>query len=292
MFTVKPRSMPRTVLLALALVGLVCSMLAATARPAAADPSDCSVKVFFGLHGIGEGPSGSVPAEAPELSGFDYYQNQISGEVLNDPVPYTTVAFSALDLIPGSPDLALDVLNAVTAVSDGVSALSSAVNGWVAGCPLSELNIALVGYSMGAWIINDWLVHNQASWKYIKAVVLYGDPCWTDGADRGMVRAAESAIPAIGAIDGCMPPGTYPYPATSHPFLTQSWCVGGDPVCGAGFADNTAAMGASALVCVAEAVTGPPFPHCPHFWYRVGQPAASTLQDGAQFVVTQLNATP
>jgi predicted esterase len=281
----------RSVFLSVAVFGLLASAVAGTAVPASAAPAAnpyCNTPVFFGLHGVGEGPSSTDSKLAPELTGFDDAQNQISGAVLADLVSYTTVSFSALDLLPDNPQLASDVYKAVTAVSNGVSQLDKYFNNWISGCQIDQPKIALVGYSMGAWVINDWLDHNPGDWIYIKAVVLYGDPCWIDGADKGLVRAA--GIAGVAGLVGCMSARTYPYPAatdvyTPH-FKTQSWCVGGDPVCGGGFKGKLAKMVKGGLGCLAD--TKPPYTRCPHYWYRTGEPAAVTLKDGAQLVVSQL----
>jgi predicted esterase len=279
---------PRSVLLCLAVAALLASTLAITAPPtaaAAAANSYCNVPVFFGLHGMGEGPSKTVPAISPELMGFDYEQNQISGAVLNDPVPYTTVTASLWDLLPTATHVATDVAKLLAAVNNGESALQTAVSDWISGCQLSQLKIALVGYSMGAWVINKWLNDHPGDWIFIKAVVLYGDPCWKDGADKGLVRLAGGD--GVADLIGCSSAKTYPYPApqgifTTVPFEMQSWCAYHDPVCGGGYAGKLTAQVPAAVVCIFSNSS------CPHNIYQVGRAGAVTLKDGAKFVVKQL----
>jgi hypothetical protein len=137
---------------------------------------------------------------------------------------------------------------------------------------------------MGAWVINKWLDDNPGDWIFIKAVVLYGDPCWLDGADKGLVRAA--GIGGVAHLLGCMSAKTYPYPAPTPAytpqFKTQSWCVGGDPVWGGGYKGNLAAQVGASIVCAFTDTK------CAHNWYRTHGPAAAALKDGAQFVVSQL----
>jgi hypothetical protein len=282
---------PRSMLLALALAGLAASAVAGTAMPAVAAPaapSRCTEPVYFFLHGMGEGPSPQNYPVAPELAGFEHYVKQYaSGPVAVKDVPYTTAALSWLDLVPDYPGLDSDVYNLTTAANDGVTELGNAFDKVTAGCPIGEPGIALVGYSMGAWVINDWLNKNPAFWLYIRAVVLYADPCWDDLAtsDTGVVRAA--GIAGVLGLPSCMSGSTYPYPhATSvysPGFKAESWCVGGDPVCGGGYKGNLADMVKSALACTINS-------NCAHLWYRLGKPAAVTLKDGAQFMIGQLGS--
>ena len=100
---------------------------------------------------------------------------------------------------------------------------------------MSQDKIALVGYSMGAWVINKWIVDHPLEWDMIKAVVLYGDPCKVNGKDKGLVREFAASY-------GCMPAKDYPYPlpggTTAVPFPVQSWTMPRDPVTGAGWAGN------------------------------------------------------
>jgi hypothetical protein len=165
--------------LGLALAALLVSAFAATGSPAMAAASSCANTgtVFFGLHGMYEGPSTTVPQSSPEIQGFDYEQNLISGAVLNDPVPYPTATASLPDLI-----------NLVSFVKTGENNLQSYLAAWTKGCTTAQDKVALVGYSMGAWVINKWLKDHSSELSMIKAVALYGDPCWIDGADRGLVR--------------------------------------------------------------------------------------------------------
>ena len=57
---------------------------------------------------------------------------------------------------------------------------------------MSQDKVALVGYSMGAWVINKWLADHPREWSMIKAVVFYGDPCWSHGSDVGLARGFGS----------------------------------------------------------------------------------------------------
>jgi hypothetical protein len=128
-------------------------------------------------------------------------------------------------------------------------------------------------------VINKWLHDNPGEWILIRAVVLYGDPCWIDGADKGLLRLARLADQV-----GCSSAKTYPYPAPAGvlqvPFLTQSWCAYHDPVCGGGYRSSLKNQPRNAYNCRNTT--------CPHNQYRVGYRGEGALKSGAQFVVQQL----
>ena len=95
----------RSVLLGVALAALLVSTLVATGRPAAAAArsSSCdTTPVFFGLHGMGEGPSPTKPKQkdwSKLILDFDQAQNNISGAVPVAPVSYTTVTAKNLNIL-------------------------------------------------------------------------------------------------------------------------------------------------------------------------------------------------
>ena len=253
-------------LLALATSALPAS--AATARPGVI--RTCTIPVFFGLHGMKEGPgSGGIGGPgistlSPELKSFDDDQNAISGAVLIYPVSYTVV-------YPNAWSIATSLLPALT---NGENALQSDITGYSKGCSQSQDKIALVGYSMGAWVINKWIMDHPLERFMIKAVVLYGDPCLMNGKDEGLVREFL-------ASHGCMPANDYPYPVpggtVANPFPVQSWTAARDPVSGADWAGNK-----SAQLKAAEDCNNPKT--CSHLDYT----GSIAIRDGAQFVVSQL----
>jgi predicted esterase len=271
----------RSVLSGAALAALLAATLVTTGPPAAAvarpaaNPN-CGHPVMFGLHGMGEGPSSNTVKGftnlSPEIMDFDAAQNRLSGAILMDYVAYPTVTASKWDV------LTLANLGPLTsAVNSGESALQSDVASWTAGCKLSQDKIALVGYSMGAWIINKWLKDHPGEWILIGAVVLYGDPCWKDGPDQGLAR--------LYGVTGCSPAKDYPFPAPSGvlqvPFQMQSLCAYHDPVCGGGYASNKKTQLAAAENCKQGS-------SCPHLHYTEGAPSSGPLHEGAKFVVQTL----
>lgn len=280
----------RSVLLGLALAALLVSTLAATGPPAAAATAtgtDCGLPVFFGLHGMAEGPSDSNPTgnptgNSPEIDDFGKALNLITGPtrpVYEIPVPYTTVYASKWD--------ALTAVNAgplTDAVKDGEKRLQHDVDDWTAGCQLSQDRIALVGYSMGAWVINKWLKDNPGEWIKISAVVLYGDPCWNQGADQGLARYTLPPL-HLTMTRGCSPAANYPYPApdttTLVNFTTASVCLQWDPICGGGYANNKGLQLKVAENCKPDS-------GCTHLDYTFGAPSGGVIYDGAKFVVQHL----
>jgi pimeloyl-ACP methyl ester carboxylesterase len=248
-----------------ALLALVTSALpasAATARPVTATCD--TTPVFFGLHGMAEGPSRTISTLSPELESFDTDQNAISGAVLTYPVSYPTIY----------PDQLPSLVKTPIAVIHGEIALQADITAYAAGCSASQDRIALVGYSMGAWVINLWIDLHPLEWDMIKAVVLYGDPCWVDGNDEGLARlVARSA--------GCMPAPDYPYPlpggTTFVPFPVQSWTMSLDPVTGADWGGNKIGQLTAATNCNNPTT-------CSHLDYT----GDTEIYQGAQFVVSQL----
>lgn len=236
---------------------------AAMARPGMTTTCD-TTPVFFGLHGMGEGPSSANP-NSKEMLSFDTDQNAISGAVLFFPVTYPDVSVSDWPslLIPGP-----------AAVLIGENNLETDIKNYTAGCSNSQDRIALVGYSMGAWVINKWIMDHPFELGKIKAVVLFGDPCWVNGKDKGLVRRSP-----VAADYGCMPASDYPYPAPQSivPFLVQSWTMPNDPVTGNGWGGKTFTTQLGAAVnCLKN--------HCSHLDYA----GSTEIYQGAQFVVSRL----
>lgn len=254
-----------------ALLALVISALpasAATARSGMTATCD-TTPVFFGLHGMGEGPSSASP-NSKEMLSFDTDQNAISGAVLFYPVSYPDVALSNWFSLLAAP------FTIPSAVLIGESNLQNDIKNYRAGCSNSQDRIALVGYSMGAWIINKWIMDHPLERFWVKAVVLFGDPCWVNGSDKGLVRRSP-----VAAGYGCMPAADYPYPVpgapSTVPFLTQSWTMPNDPVTGSGWGGKTfnAQLNAAAN-CVKN--------QCSHLDYT----GSTEIYQGAQFVVSRL----
>ena len=281
----------RSALLASALAALLVSALMATGppAPAAAAVTACQ-PVVWGLHGMGEGPPRSKQYPySPELFDFD-----TSGKVPVLGIPYTPVTASNWDVLDS---VSLGPLT--DAANDGERTLQYALTSYTKICTPAHTKIALVGYSMGAWVVNKWLVDHPDERTLISAVVLYGDPCWVNGSDAGLLRL----LPSYNPSHGCLPANNYPYPAPApggvREFQVQSWCLYHDPVCGGGYGSlvkkskrdtrltlsqkrEKAAYGQLNLARQCEKT------HCPHGRYRIGDTGEGLLKAGAQFVTQQL----
>jgi hypothetical protein len=224
--------------------------------------------VMFGLHGMGEGPSSTDPNLSPEISGVNNAQKLISGAVRMQFAPYPTVTPSVWDV--------LDTINRgplTKAVQTGESNLQSYLAAWTKGCQVSREKIALVGYSMGAWVINKWLKDHPNEWSWVKVLVLYGDPCWSNGSDLGLARIFHAT--------GCNPAQYYPAPGSSTSFHIFSDCLNLDPVCGAGYGDAGIAQLDAAAACTHKST-------CAHLQYTNGAPSSGPLYNGAKFLVQAL----
>jgi hypothetical protein len=233
---------------------------AATVRPGAI--MTCTAPVFFGVHGMNEGPSPSISAVSPEILSFAD-QNAVASVGIF-PVSYTTVYPSAWSVIS----------SLYSALDNGENALQADIAAYSKGCSASQDKIALVGYSMGAWVINKWIMDNPSEWNMIKAVVLYGDPCYASGGDEGLVRE-------FGSGNGCMPANYYPFPAWvgtgKDTFGVYSSTMPRDPVSGAGWDGNAAAQLFAAVNCNNPNT-------CSHLDYT----GSTEMSEGAQFVASKL----
>ncbi len=252
--------------------GLTLNTTAAPAGPATLTPAaasaGCPAAEIIGVHGTSEGPSSTDSKDSPEIKAtFAAFaaDEQKLGEhdARMEYFAYPTVTFA--EYLPVNwPALR-------TTIYDYAGELEAQLEGFSRSCP--DTPISLVGYSLGALLIDNMLSSYSGEWNSIDAVELYGDPCWynPDGGYRGLARYASTA----GFRLGCFPENAYPYPlvspAGSH-FAVQSLCISGDPICGQGWAPYE--VGGQVI---AAALCG--LDRCPHLSY----PAASA-SDGAAFL--------
>jgi hypothetical protein len=236
------------------------------APPGSSSACDPAPLLFLGLHGLGQGPSGTVKPVSPEITDFDDAQNLLSGVIKAAPVSYPTAGFSLLDKRgkfnagPLTKDLQI-----------GVAHLQSALAADTKGCKPAQDDVALMGYSMGAWVIDDWLRTHKSEWPIVKAVVLFGDPCYYYGLAREWTRTC-----------GPSPDYPYPAPASSLPFKVKAFCLKLDPVCGAGYAlPGRKLQLAAAAACLKK--------KCAQLQYVDGAPSSGPLYSGAQFMVQTLD---
>jgi Cutinase len=193
--------------------------------------ADCPPAEIIGVHGTGEGPSSTDRTDSPEIKAtFNAFatDEQKLGEHGARPeyYAYPTVSFAAY-LPVNWPTLRNIIGNYARQLGAELEHVSYF-------CP--DTPISLVGYSLGAMLINDMLSSYRNEWNHLDAVEFYGDPCWYNpNRDyRGLAQYATSA----GFRLGCFPENAYPYPLVSPDgfhFLVQSLCNNKDPVCGRGW---------------------------------------------------------
>ncbi len=247
------------------MVPVASSASAATTQSSQAVTQTCGIPVVFGLHGMNEGPSPSISAVSPELQSFDTDLNALGGGVGFDPVPYPTVYPNAWSVIT----------SLYSALNNGENALQAAIMSYSQGCSASQDKIALVGYSMGAWVINKWIEDYPQEWNLVRAVVLYGDPCYVFMGDEGLVRELSASY-------GCMPASFYPYPAYTLsgavPFGAESYSDWLDPVTGFGWGAGPLSAQVNAAIHCNNPAT------CSHLDYT----GSDYIRAGAELVIYKL----
>jgi hypothetical protein len=236
----------------------------------------CSTKpIIYYVHGIGQGPTVSAPQLAKSAT-LESFNEDLSALIYG----YTYTAKPVL-----YPAASVFNLGATwdTYMNDGVRNLQSDVaQGDKATCA-GDRHIVLVGYSMGAWVVDKWLQQHRNEWGEVAAVTLFGDPCWTSSGDNeGLTRLFLGSY-------GCPSGKTYPYPVAkgSVPFPVASYSLNKDPVSGLGFGGgslhlvNKSKQLAAATACVSSKI-------CPHLRYQLGQSGAALVEQGVTLVANQL----
>jgi Cutinase len=254
------------------------SVSAAHASTTTASAKCNNVPVVYLVHGIEQGPTVSAPqlSRSPELESFvdDMDEDEDAPRFA-----WQTVAYPAAS-----------VFNLVatwdTYMNDGERNLQAEITSWNNRTCAGDRHIALVGYSMGAWVIDKWIIDHKSEWGEVKAVSLFGDPCWTSPKyNAGLTRLYLASY-------GCPSTKYYPYPAarSSVPFPISSYSLNKDPISGQGFSAHLTVLNldnqlASALACFDTAT-------CPHLDYQNGQIGADAVESGAGFVVQHLAGLP
>jgi hypothetical protein len=216
------------------------------------------------LHGFGEGPTGSFgPGDsqilvetATEFSEAAKGKNVKPPHYIEYPNPdilmSVLIAIALNNIIPGVSVFLQDLKDAL---SIGVEELNAYVRGTVLKeCPKNkDPKIVLVGYSLGTWIINEWLNREESAgggknlWKYISAVELYGDVLWRR---KGPPYPAGGVDTYEGVLRRLNIPTLIGLPIKNDPYaegkevqgpggeLSKRWqsrCLRGDAWCGEGY---------------------------------------------------------
>ena len=198
--------------------GPIFTITAGTAGNCQSTTNNCPDVYFIGVHGTLQ------DAGSPELDEtwkiFD----------ANRPADQTARYIS---LVYHSPDFKSweDAANLFfPAEQEGLKNLNVLIrkenNGILKNCPTQR--IVLVGYSLGSWIVNDWLSKNENLWSHIRAVVLYGDPLWHRSGQGFSYAGLAAGLPFTPDPYMNTPPG----PGVGISDRWQSWCIQKDPVCG------------------------------------------------------------
>jgi Cutinase len=175
----------------------------------------CSITVL-GLHGLNE------DAGSPTIKDtFDKLQAR-GLQATYTSVPYSTVT---------TPDLLVFLnvgdRNPVLKATDDLNGAAQAAE---ATCHPARL--VLVGYSLGAWVIDEWIHHAEpAQSDKIVAVMVFGDPQWN--------------WPNTGA-GGIARHGLYSKSLAIEPYRPEpplgwrfgGFCATGDPICGGGYGNT------------------------------------------------------
>lgn len=150
---------------------------------------DCSRPFVVGVHGMGEGPD-EKGAGAPSAVLNDTV-NRLRGLRAAHKGPDAETLFLRYPTINAHTLADLDFWrsgNFFTTVKNASRGLSHEVSRARSTCP--QRRVALLGYSLGAWIVDDYLAGQSAAFRQrtISAVVLYGDPEWPAPAPGGLAR--------------------------------------------------------------------------------------------------------
>lgn len=258
---------------AAALTVAVSVPVVASASTITATAAKCGyTQAVYGLHGVNQGPSDTVKTTSPTLTSFktDLAKFDSESQVTFTAVNYPTVKVTSL-----TDDAAMTII-----MNTGEANLQADIAAHIdETCQLyRDHSVSLVGYSMGAWVINDWLMKHKNEWNYIDTVILYGDPCWHNSLfNYGLAQLFLDGY-------GCVPVSTYPYPeAKAHvPFPIVSYSLNLDPISGDGWQGGLseytqAAQLAAALNCWSGVV-------CSHLDYKIGAKGGGQVYDGAKLV--------
>lgn len=218
--------------------GLLVSQSAApttVAQPVTA--ARCPVH-FLGLHGLDE----QSDLTSPTINAtWESFQSAVTAKALppeRDAIAFPKVtrnAFLAKNGVVGiEPD-----------VNAGVAAIQRAMDRAVRSC--SSTTFVLAGYSLGAWVVDKFLVTDPRRRELVRAAQLYGDPQWTSpGKGKGLAVLFNRGLRT-------------PYPP--FPDKVQSLCNHRDPVCGTGYRDSARDL-AQRLKDMQAPVKCPDSTHC------------------------------
>jgi hypothetical protein len=248
-------------------VPLAAATLPANASEAAGQALSCPRVVLIGLHGITEGPSTTVSQKSPTIQAtFTAFANEVK-KLPNDGTSHAyRLQWFGYPTVPRSDfnGSYSGLRNALSVVGTTATQLYNYVSGQVDAC--SGTLVSVVGFSMGAWVINVALTQHYYMAALLNLAAMEGDPCWSNTGDgsAGLAQRAQEARVQL----GCLNADSYPYLTFANPYTAFSVCVPKDPVCGERFNLLTVAQQRTAANNCTKT------DGCPHFAYPTDGAAA------------------
>jgi hypothetical protein len=197
--------------------------------------AQCPNAYFVGVHGMREGPDQGGNGDSIVIS-ETWQEFEKLAKAKGKQVKYHSIWYPA-------PSDWTNIALLFQDVAIGVAELDKQIRGILKTCP--GLKIALVGYSFGAWVIDDWLSisENEALWQFIGAVQLYGDPLWKRTGPPYLGGTVDTYIGVAHVVNptGMGFPNPNPYsntpegPGVGLSDRWQSRCLKDDPICGEGY---------------------------------------------------------
>jgi Cutinase len=196
----------------------------------------CPTVQFLGVRGSGEGSSGFGKTVGPVLATVNRQLSYVNVGNWSEPSSYP-----AIPVNPLKPTFNSDYIKSV---DDGVAGLHSEVARFLSSC--SHTPLLLAGYSQGAEVVDDWLLTDNNGGSNVIGVALLGDPRFNtnNSEDVGTNRSVNGIAPlqfadwdtfpyTTGLFSPPSPFGTWVRYPNSYKSSLRSFCVSGDPICGA-----------------------------------------------------------
>jgi hypothetical protein len=239
--------------------------------------AQCPNAYFVGVHGMGEGPDQGGNGDSIVIrETWQEFEKLVKAK--GKQVKYHSIWYPA-------PSDWTNIALIFQDVAIGVAELDKQIKAILKTCP--GLKIVLGGYSLGAWVIDDWLSRreNEGLWQYIRAVELYGDPLWKRTGPPYLGGTVDTYIGVAHLVnpDGVGLPNPNPYennpegPGTGLSDRWQSRCLKDDPICGEGY-------GRTLWLAQLDVVTYCLSHFCPHHMYTKANGGHNLTERGAKFL--------
>jgi hypothetical protein len=212
--------------------------------------SSCRDVLFLGVHGTGEGPPDPRHSAVIETTWTAFYGALPAG--VSKAVDY--VQYPADLQLPSYLRFAAKVNNSE---DQGVKALDHTFFDWLSRCPAQKFVMA--GYSMGAWVIDDWFASHHLSaqriFQHLLAVVNYGDPMFLIEKSKPPVEGITRIVGGFVKVPMIPDRGDW----GGSGFVMRSICAYRDPICGVAY-DTYIHQRLATLTCAIDS-------GCSHYSY-------------------------